>query len=390
MRARLFGVLAAMLALIAAALATGTKIYYAVFIALALTVLFSLVSALWTLLTVRVSMKSGNARVTRGERMMAQITVRHASLLPAGGVRIALRVPGGSGTQEMSVEAPPFAARSFRTVIACPHRGSFDVGVSRVTAEDIFGLFCLSRRSDNRLMRLDVFPRAGEAAPLELKATDVGPEYRSRAQEDAASPSDIRTWQDGDELKKVHWKLSLRKRELMVRTFEESARPDTLIIPDLTEITALRDQRLSIEDAICEAALTAAKAQLAAGYPVRMPLQSAHPEEPVGRWIADLPGFTDALMRVNFDCPYPYEQVLLLMTRRLQRTGGAVLVTSRLTTHAADLAVQMQRQGIAVKFIWIDDAPRAESREMLERIRMSGAQVAQIDPWADREIREQN
>lgn len=381
MRGRLFGVLAAMLALLAAGLATGTKIDYALLSVLALTVLFSLASALWTLLTVRVSMNSGRTRVFRGERMMTQITVRHASLLPAGSVRIVLDVPGGSGTQEMTVSAPPLRARSFRSVIACPHRGCYDVGVSRVTVEDMFGLFCISRNPGSRLMRLEVLPRAGEAAPLELKASDMGPEYRSRASEDSASPSDIRKWQDGDELKKVHWKLSLRKRELMVRTFEESARPDTLILPDLTEITALRDQRLTVEDAVCEAALAAAKAQLAAGYPVRMPLQSARPEEIAGRWITDLPPFTDALMRARFDSPYPYERVLLLMTRRLQRTGGAVLVTSRLTSQTADIAMQMQRQGISVKLIWIDDAARAESREMLERVRMSGAQVEQINPW---------
>ena len=34
----------------------------------------------------------------------------------------------------------------------------------------------------------------------------------------------------------------MRRRELMVRTFEESSRPDTLIVPDLAEIQALPDQ----------------------------------------------------------------------------------------------------------------------------------------------------
>lgn len=382
MRIRLLGVLAAMLALISAALATGTRIYYAVFFALGLTILFSLISVLWTLLTIRVTMKSGKSRAMRGEKLMAQINVRHGALLPAGSVRIALSVPGASA-QEIAVDTPPLKEKSFRSTIACPHRGSYEVGVSQITAEDLFGLFRLSRRPNEKLMRLEIYPRTAQALPLELKASDVGPEFRSRATEDAASPSDIRKWQDGDELKKVHWKLSLRKRELMVRTFEESARPDTLVLPDLSEITALRDQKLTIEDAICEAALSSAKAQLAAGFPVRMPLQSARPEEPAGRWISDLPGFTEALMRARFDSPYPYEQVLLLMTRRMQRMGGLVLVTSRLTSQAADVAMQMQRQGISVKYIWIADSPREESREMLERMRMSGAQVVQIDPWAD-------
>ena len=217
---------------------------------------------------------------------------------------------------------------------------------------------------------------------MPLKASDVGPEFRSRATEDNASPSDIRKWQDGDELKKVHWKLSLRKRELMVRTFEESARPDTLVIPDLSEITALRDQKLTLEDAICEVALGAAKAQLEAGFPVRMPLQSRRPQELSGRTAAELGGFADALTRVEFDSPYPYEQILMLMFQRMQRTGGAVLVTSRLTTRAVDIAMRMQQRGIQVKLIWVTDAPRDEALEMLERLKMSGAIVERMDPWA--------
>ena len=109
MRVRLLGVLAAMLALISAALATGTRIYYAVFFALGMMILFSLISVLWTLFTVRVTMKSGRSRAMRGEKLMAQINVRHGALLPAGSVRIALSVPGGT-PQEIAVDTPPLKA----------------------------------------------------------------------------------------------------------------------------------------------------------------------------------------------------------------------------------------------------------------------------------------
>ena len=383
MNARRIGLLAAMIALLGAGLATGTRVYYALFLLLLLLVLFSLASALWTLLTVRVRMKGVRPRVVRGERLMTILTVEHRSLLPAGALRVILNVPGGAnGRQEISVEAPPFAQRSFRNVIRCPHRGNYEVGVCGFAARDMFGLFEFTRKSARKLMRVEVAPRAMQERPMALKASDVGPEFRSRATEDNASPSDIRKWQDGDELKKVHWKLSLRKRELMVRTFEESARPDTLVIPDLSEITALRDQKLTLEDAICEAALGAAKAQLEAGFPVRMPLQSRRPQELSGRTAAELGGFADALMRVNFDSPYPYEQILMLMFQRMQRTGGAVLVTSRLTSRAVDVAMRMQQRGIQVKLIWITDAPRDEALEMLERLKMSGAIVERVDPWA--------
>lgn len=387
MNGRFFGVLAAMAALLLAGLSTGTRIYYYLFYVCLLLTLYSLVSVLWTLLTVKVSMKGVKPRALRGDRLMTILTVEHKSLFPSGSLRVRLNTPTSTGVQEISVAAPPFAKHSFRNVVRCPHRGNFEVGVARITAGDAFGLFELSRRYGKRFVRVEVCPRASQAEAMELRAIDFGPEFRSRAAEDNASPSDTRKWQEGDELKKVHWKLSLRKRELMVRTFEESARPDTLILPDLSEITALQDQRLTMEDWICEEALGAAKAQLEAGYPVRMPLRSRRPQELSGRTPADLPGFAEALMRVAFDSPYPYEQVLSLMLGRMQRTGGAILVTARLNGRIADAAMRMQRSGMQVKFIWISDAPREESLEMLERMKMANVLVRCVDPWAQEGIK---
>ena len=267
--------------------------------------------------------------------------------------------------------------------IHCTHRGVYQAGVTRISVTDAFALARVSRDPGVGLMKLEVLPRAREMAPLPLSTVDQGPQTVSRAVEDNASPSDVRAGQEGDELKKVHWKLSLRKRELMVRTYEESARPDTLVIPDLAEIPALRDQQLTIEDCVCEASLSAANAQLRAGYPVRMPLVGARPGEIAGQFPADAAAFTDALLRVKFDSPYGYEQVLTLMLARLQRTGGAVLVTPRLTTRTADLAMRMQRSGIATRLIWVSDDARDESMALIERMKMGGVEASRLDPWSD-------
>ena len=169
-----------------------------------------------------------------------------------------------------------------------------------------------------------------------------------------------------------------------MRTYEETARPDTLIIPDLAEATALRDQQLTLEDCVCEAALSAALAQLRAGYPVRMPLVGAKPREIAGQFPADIAAFTDALLRVRFDSPYGYEQVLTLMLARFNRTGGAVLVTPRLTTRIADMAMRMQQSGVATRLIWISDDDREESMALIERMKMGGVQAVRREPWEDR------
>ena len=381
------GIILVMAAMLAAGMSTGTRIYYLVFYVLLAMGLLGLVSVLWTLWTLKFDLQGVKTRVTRGGRMTAVFTVRHLCPLPVSAIRARLNVPSAyAPAQEVDVSCPPFSARTFRQVIHCPHRGVYDAGVSRVEVTDVFGLVTLGRGSGTGLTRLEVLPRARETEPMKLSAVDQGPQYITRAAEDNASPSDIRSWQEGDELKKVHWKLSLRKRELMVRTYEEAARPDTLVIPDLSRQTALKDQQLTLEDCVCEAALGAAQAQLRAGYPVRMPLVGAQSREISGQLPADIPSFADALLRARFDSPYGYEQVLTLMLARFQRTGGAVLVTARLTTRIADMAVRMQRSGISTRLVWVSDDAREESMALIERVKMGGVKVERVDPWDDERV----
>lgn len=382
MSMHLAGYLIFALAMLACGLSTGAQAYYLVALALLALLLLSLISAAWALFTVQVEMKGVKPRVERGETLMTLFTVRHKSLLPVSAVRLRLSVPSAfQPYQEISVSAPPFAGKVYRHRIICPHRGTFEAGVTRIFASDLFGLVTLSRKSGMRLLRVEVLPRVPKDTPMELKSGDLGPEYLSHSNEDTASPSDVRKWQEGDPLKKVHWKLTLRKRELLVRVYEESARPDTLILPDLTAVSATRDQALSIEDAVCEACLGAVQAQLQAGYPVRMPLTSQRPAEIAGQFPQDLHAFVDALMRVKFDSPYEYEQVLTLMQRRMSRTGGAVVVTPRLTSRIADLAARMQQSGVRTRVIWISDSSLDPSLEMMERLRMENVQVDRVDPW---------
>lgn len=218
---------------------------------------------------------------------------------------------------------------------------------------------------------------------MALQSVETGAEHISRMTEDTASPSGVRDWVPGDALKKVHWKLTMRKRELVVRTYEESARPDTLILVDLTPLGALRSHAMSTEDAICEAAASAATAQLKAGYPVRMPLSAAVPQEVSGQSAVEASKFVDALMRVRFDSPYTFDQVLSGEMRRMSRTGGVVLVTSVLSARIADIATQLKRTGIEVKVYWVTDTQRTEALEMLTRLKLAGVRARQIDPWAE-------
>lgn len=370
------------LTILAIALSTGGAIYYLLFWMLMMMLVIALETALLTLLTIRVSTVSQKNRAIRGETVAIRMNIRRGTILPVGPVELEVSSPmDDRAAGKIVVNLPPIREKEYRYAMNCPHRGHYPMGVSRVRVSDVFGLFSFSRRIAQGNAMVTVSPKTEIVPPMAIEPGDMGPQGQVRASEDMSSPSGVRPWQDGDHLKKVHWKLTMRKRELMVRTYEESARPDTLVLMDVSPVNASRSQVLTIEDTMCDAAASAVLAQMTAGYPVRMPLTSAHPTEIAGQFPEEIGRFLDALTDLKFDSPYSFEQVLTLEMRRIQRTGGVLLVTAKLNTAIADYAVRMHRLGVSVQLNWIAESVTPESQTLKAQLELSGVPVRQISPW---------
>ncbi|MDL2206087.1 DUF58 domain-containing protein [Eubacteriales bacterium OttesenSCG-928-N13] len=390
MRMRLPVFLLCFVTLLIVALSTGASIYYLLLLVMLMMLVTSVISVVLAVMTVKISMDTPRRKLSRGASALLSVRVKYFGLLPTRSFQLVLSVPEDVNAQQsIEVALMPFKEKQFQYEMSCPHRGLYHVGVVGVKVTDIFQLISLKRKISGNQVLLEVRPNVTRIRPIELSSGDSEPTVITRTTEDTASPSDVRNYQLGDPLKKIHWKLSIRKRELLVRNYEESSRPDTLILVDLSPINSMRSQALTMQDVICETAASIAHAQLSNNYPVRMPLMSAHPQEASGQNELSFPRFLDALMRTEFDSPYPFEQVLTLEMRRMQRTGGAVLVTARLTPRIADIAQQLRRYGMQVSLYWITETRRAEALEMMERLSILGIRTHRVDPW-DKGLNEAN
>ncbi len=370
------------LTLLAIALSTGGAIYYLLFWTLMMILLISLETALATMYTIRVSSSVQKSRAVRGETVAIRMNIRRGTILPVGLIEVEVSSPADErAAGKIAVQLPPLKAKEYRYAVRCPHRGHYRMGVTRVYVSDIFSLFTFSRAVQDNSAAVSVLPKTENVAPMAIEPGETGPQGQVKVSEDISSPSGVRAWQDGDHLKKVHWKLTMRRRELMVRTYEESARPDTLVLMDVSPVSASRSQVLTIEDTMCDAAASAVLAQMNAGYPVRMPLSSKRPAEINGQFPGEIGRFLEALTDLKFDCPYSFEQVLALEMRRVQRTGGVLLITARLTGAIADNVLRMRRLGVRVQICWVAESLTPEGMTMKAQLEHSGIPVRQISPW---------
>ena len=373
-----------------AALSTGSIFYYVIAVTMATMFLLSLLSAVITLFSAQISFTMPGTTVRRTEALPMQITIRHRSILPVAAMYLTLALPEESSTvDELALRPRPMGATTIKYMLKCPHRGIYPVGVDTLWVTDVFGLFTLRRVVADRSIILTVQPNVDEIAALDLAAGENGPESMMHNTDDMASPSSVRAYVEGDSLKKVHWKLTMRKRELIVRQYEEAVRPDTLIMMDCARISATREMALDIEDALTEVAAAVALSQLKAGFPVRMPLYSAEPMDIAGQSLPDYGRFLNALTEMRFNGDHPFESVLELETRRLSRSGGAVIITQRLNTQISDLALRMRQNGLKVRLYWISDSQRKDAATMMSQLSAMDIFVKRVSPlcnWKERNL----
>ena len=338
----------------------------------------SLACAVLAALLCRMEQHVEAGRAERGESCRYTFTARLPLPLPLA--PLALRVCLPSGRQsEFSLPLRLMGETVSDNAFPCPHVGVYAVGAVRVRFGDCFGLFSLSRRVRAPLASVMVVPRCVKTAPLRFSPGEGETGAAQRAQADRTTPEDVRTWQDGDDLKRVHWKLSMRRQSLMVRTYETPQRPDALLLLDCGAPCVPDALRPAAIDALCECCAGVLSSLLGDGRIARLPLTGDVPRELSGQESHALPTMLEALSQERFTREEDFSRVLLLASRRMRRTGSTVILTTRLTPMIADAAIALSRMGPHTRFTLVSPGePEGEQAQLLHLLLVSGVEATHI------------
>lgn len=334
----------------------------------------SFVTVLLALFTCHIEQESEGGQSERGGTMRYVLRIRMFSPLIAP---LMLRVCLPSGrTHEFMLKTRLLGETASDNDFPCPHVGVFPVGVERLTITDCFGLFSLTHRVRDPLTDVTVLPRPRESAPVHYSPGEGETSMAQRAHADRTTPSDTRAWQEGDELKRVHWKLSMRRQELMVHTYETPQRPDALVLLDCAQPEAEDKRRADVIDALTEQCAGVLKGLLEAKRTVRMPMTGDMPREMSGDREEALPGMLKALAQESFSRPADFAHVLMLSSRRMRRTGSTIILSSRLTPSIADVVIALGQMGPHTRFTLVTaGAPTQEQEQLLHLLRASGVEA---------------
>ena len=357
MSARCRTICAAAGVLLTTALSTGSAVLLGAAVLLLLLLLTGRLAVWQASRTLQISCELTETAVQRGADAEMAVTVEHQGILPIAPVTLMLRSTPEVPPVEVRLKDMPGRQQRLRLPIHAAHVGVCKPGVDSCTIADVFGLFSVTKTPQHVQQELTVLPLLFVTEALSFAPGDSGLETVARATEDVTSPADVRAYQPGDSMKKIHWKLSSRKQDLLVRRFEEPEMPDALVLMDCSRPPTWghSEAEADVRDALLETAASVVAQQMTGDHAVRLPLLGSHPMECEKRM--GMPAILDALARLDFSETDRFERVLLMETRRMRKVGSTIVVAARLNGHMVDAMIRMRKMGPYVRLYLVTFTP---------------------------------
>ncbi|HOV27027.1 MAG TPA: DUF58 domain-containing protein [Pseudobacteroides sp.] len=159
--------------------------------------------------------------------------------------------------QSKSLSLLPFRDKKYSFELECNYRGNYEIGIKSVQFEDFFGLFRLTYKN-TETKYITVYPKIVFLERFDLK-TNYMSETKSVLNdrfEDMTTVSDLRKYAYGDSLKKIHWKLTAKTQNLMVKNFQSTTQTSCVVFLDLQKNPYSHEINTIIEDKVLECAIS--------------------------------------------------------------------------------------------------------------------------------------
>jgi uncharacterized protein (DUF58 family) len=246
-------------------------------------------------------------------------------------------------------------------------RGRYAFGAARLALEDPFGLY-RAEQAQGDPGALLVYPRLVE---LERVFSEGGAHQQDGRRLLLRRPSgfdlhSVREYEDGESLRKVHWRTTARRGQLMVKELEDAPRDEVAVVLDGGSAPGF-DLAVRAAGSILQAYVRRGRRCVLIANTVRREVQAVHGDS---EWRRAL----ELLAAVEPTATSSVSSLLAGESNAAARALELVVVTSLVTPALVDRLVQrvLSRRGTALVFV---DAARRPAPGLL-RMRSAGVPIA--------------
>ncbi len=220
---------------------------------------------------VKVKLSSVIHVAMKGENIPITLQIHNPTIFPILRLKLYLTYKNAYSTQKYYKEIVTAADNRGSTRIICNLRseytGNLEISLKKVRFYDYVKLFSLKRKNNSKV-KVAVLPFLHEIEEVNLSYQSrqlVESDHYSRLKggDDPSEVFAIREYREGDRLQRVHWKLSSKMDQLMIKEFSEPLNCSVLILLDLR--APKRKDWIAYIDALMECSLSLSHTLLTRG-----------------------------------------------------------------------------------------------------------------------------
>lgn len=320
-----------------------------------------LLMILWTYKFFRISHDINKRTVVKGQTVRYEISLVNPTFLVFSPIKVyytgdALLFSDSNLKEDNTLILYPFSRQDFKKDITCKYRGSYSVGVERVDITGFFGLFFLRYRGIET-HKILVYPTIHELKPINFKhvLSDASESIVSFDKFDKSIFSDIRAYQPGDALNKIHWKLSAREGDFITKEFEGNVNNATKIMVNNESLELGQERNIVMEDYLIEGVVALSKYLLNNNTPLQMHWHHYDNMKEYGNQPKDFSKFYEALAIMNFEHDHQAFIPMIESETRSQYDKCVLMVfTPKVDDTLCELLLKKKRQGFEINIITIN------------------------------------
>ena len=236
------------------------KFSYVVFLAVLLLPVVCLIYSLIVLRFISHSVFLSKTVVEKGEEMSVSIIVSNETFLPFPFLKLVSTLPNEAGTELVTATSAfylmPKDSFCIDSKIAFKYRGLYKIGIDSLLVYDFFKLFSFKVKI-KKSYEITVLPRKLRVnlTSGQTNSEDDNTAAFNKSGLDHSEINDLREYIPGDSLKSIHWKLSTKLDDLVVRIFNQSGKSNNYIIADLKAYSGDKEQNEIAADGVVETAI---------------------------------------------------------------------------------------------------------------------------------------
>ncbi len=368
------------------ALAYESKLTYVLFLGVAVLPIVTLVIMILSGLLLKVEVIPDTAYVGKMQDFDVTIKVTNRFIAPVAPMMITGTFQEPDGTiltgRHLVLNAGPLRKCEYVFGGCIRYRGEYQLGVDSIVIYDFLRIFKF-KLLKNPFCNVVVTPRRIMLDETNaLCADDYDSSITNTSFMDSGSFASVRKYADGDLMKRVHWKLSAKHDELMVKEMEQNLGSSALIVTDMHAASEDDDENMKAADACAEAALAITRKIISDG---RSALNVYHTNASgVGVLSAEKPEDYERLVALFAvlpitDAKHGAEVLIPRAVEQLSSTEPVFVITPRL--EASVFTSIVDRIGAAcgeIRIYTTDPTPPAELIAAVSTVR--NASIHRLDP----------